>query len=479
MLIFNLNKVDILNFLKQIKGLIPSDSMEWPEMLAETPHVKEADLPPGTVVFVRGDIDSKKKLDEEKLDSQAETLKYCIKKGWKVLLTGHRNRPTESDQKEFFEGKGDPVFLFEPAIRSYLEKLVDHPLLYVRNWLNEEGSALTQDFYSVFETMKNGDILLLENERMWDFLWNDLWAAKDELTLNALAMRYEKIGSELVQKVGLMAHINDAASDAKNINFTTVALLPFLKHATLGFHFKEDLEKIKEARKAKLVCFSGAKLDKIKHIQKIVERGYVNLIITGGLIALPFIKAKANREGLTLSLGAVGDPKQQELNRELYISSELIAEAEEIYNKIEKKGLKLKILNPVDFKLDDETFTEDTNIPEGRSAWDIGPKSIHQIHQVMEQYGLTYADQASEHPIFLNGFLGRMELPAFAAGTKAWSEEVGRLAAHGFKVIAGGGEGRQVYDGASVIISGGTAIQGMGNGGIPALKATWLFNHSH
>src|SRR5271169_5108582 len=95
--------LDWLETLLDVDGRRPKLSLE--EYLASIPRLASlSDLPPGTSVLVRGDVDAKPgaKVGEGdiRLRSMVETLEFGRQQGWKQIIFGHIGRkPEETLQK--------------------------------------------------------------------------------------------------------------------------------------------------------------------------------------------------------------------------------------------------------------------------------------------------------------------------------------------------------------------------------------------
>jgi phosphoglycerate kinase len=90
----------MLAFCRTLLGAEPAPHKTLNDYLKSIPRLDSlADVPSGTVVLVRGDLDAKPgaKVGEgdERLRSMTETLKFGIAKGWKQVVFGHIGRKPE------------------------------------------------------------------------------------------------------------------------------------------------------------------------------------------------------------------------------------------------------------------------------------------------------------------------------------------------------------------------------------------------
>jgi phosphoglycerate kinase len=84
-----------------VRALVaPSGKLPLEQYLAAIPKLESlGDLPSGTPVLIRGDVDAKpgEKIGEGdvRLRSMVETLEFGRKKGWKQVIFGHKGRKPE------------------------------------------------------------------------------------------------------------------------------------------------------------------------------------------------------------------------------------------------------------------------------------------------------------------------------------------------------------------------------------------------
>src|ERR1700676_1519693 len=89
--------------LLNVDPAAPRKSLE--QYLAAIPRLSSlADVPSGTPVLVRGDVDAKPgaKIGEgdERLRSMVDTLKFGVDRGWKQVIFGHIGRKPEGSLKD-------------------------------------------------------------------------------------------------------------------------------------------------------------------------------------------------------------------------------------------------------------------------------------------------------------------------------------------------------------------------------------------
>src|SRR5579863_9135569 len=97
------------------------------QYLAAIPRLATlADVPSGTPVLVRGDVDAKPgaKIGEgdERLRSIVETLKFGVARGWKQVIFGHIGRKPEGSLKSVAARIGELLDQKVPLVSDWLEE---------------------------------------------------------------------------------------------------------------------------------------------------------------------------------------------------------------------------------------------------------------------------------------------------------------------------------------------------------------------
>src|SRR6266404_4551631 len=98
--------------------------MTLEQYLAAIPRLKSlSDVPSGTPVLVRGDVDAKPgaKIGEgdERLRSMVETLRFGIERGWKQVILGHIGRKPEGSLKAVAVRIGELIGQKAPLISDW------------------------------------------------------------------------------------------------------------------------------------------------------------------------------------------------------------------------------------------------------------------------------------------------------------------------------------------------------------------------
>jgi phosphoglycerate kinase len=429
-----------------------SESLET--KLARIPPLEAlSDLPHGTPVWIRADLDVEDKDgvigDDPRLAGLHETLEFGRSKGWRMLLLGHRGRKPEQS----LEYVHDKLSASEPKAGPF-----------VRDWFDEGKTALSGELLRAAKALPPGGFLVLENLRRYPFEMR-LWKAKaDELP--AIAGTLERTADAF--RAAGTAYVNDAIA-ASNKDFSSAALPLAMDRTALGtFSRRELAEHVVRAREAGLVSFSGLKLDKLADLHGIVRRGRVEMILAGGNLAMALRKAEARLRGQEVSIGAAEDPRRA--TEKIHVPAEAVERARRLLE--DAKANRVEVVLPVDFVLDDGR--ESADIPRDRLQCDVGPATRRRF----DEAALAWAKTTRRRAAFHNGVLGKFEDKTFAGGTEAMIGTLKRLQAQGVAVYVGGGEGRaalerwgRLSDVTHAFTAGGTILKCLADSPLPFLEA--------
>ena len=428
-------------------------SRDLPALLAGIPALDSlSDLPAGTPVWIRADLDV---ADHDgvighdpRLASLHETLAYGRERGWRMLLLGHRGRTPDRTLEYVHQKLRDT----EPGCGPFI---VD--------WFDEHAETLTGIAVKAVEGLQPGQFLVFENVRRYSFETR-LWTAVDE-QIGLVADQFERIACAMRQ--GATVYVNDAIA-ASNKDFSSAALPLAMGRVALGrFTRRELAEHAVRAREAGLVCFSGMKLDKLVDLRGIVSRGHVELILAGGGLAMALRKARGELAGEEISIGAAGNPAYRD--EKAYVPPSALEQARKLLQDAQEKDV--RVLLPVDFVLDDGTVASD--IPPDAWQRDIGPETRELFHRE----ALAWAESTQKRVGFYNGVMGQFENQSFAAGTESIVGTVKALQASGIAMYVGGGEGRAALerhgslgDVTHAFTAGGTILKCLADRQLPFLE---------
>ncbi len=319
--------------------------------------------------------------DDKKIIEALPTIKFLMEKGAKIIIVSHLGRP---------EGKVKPEFSLAPVVEK-LKELLNKPILF-------ETELFSEHMQKMLRTMKNGDIMVLENIRFYP--------------------EEEKNDEEFSKKLANLADIycDDAFGTAHRAHASIAGVTKFIP-SYCGLLMAKEVEVftklINEPQRPFVAVLGGAKVsDKIKLISSLIDK--VDCIIIGGAMAYTFLSA----EGYNVGKSKVDESK--------------IEYAKLLLEKAENK--KVKIYLPIDhlvakefsFLADYDTYTN-AKFPQDGIGMDIGPKTIKLFSKVISQAKMAY----------WNGPMGVFEYKRFSKGTQAIAKA---MAENKNIMVVGGGD---------------------------------------
>lgn len=345
--------------------------------------LKDIDLKDKTVL-VRADFNVPQDeglniTDDTRIRATLPTIQYILKNNAKkIVLMSHLGRP---DGKVVAKYSLNPV-----AVR--LAELLGVPVKFLNDCV---GESIKKEIEAAKEK-----VILLENLR---------FHAEEEANDASFAKSLASLADIFV---------NDAFGTAHRAHASTEGVAHYLK-SSAGFLLDKEIQYLGSAvqnpKKPFMVILGGAKVsDKIGVIENLLPN--CDAILVGGGMAYTFLKAQGK---------SIGNSKLEKDKLDL---------ARNILEKA--KALKKEILLPVDNvvvdKIDPNSKTEivEEDIPEGKIAVDIGPKSIALFKDKLK----------SAKTVVWNGPLGIFEMDAFSRGTQEITKFLSSLGA--ITVIGGG-----------------------------------------
>jgi phosphoglycerate kinase len=319
--------------------------------------------------------------DDRRIREALPTIRYLREHNAKVILMSHLGRP---------KGKFNMKYSLKPVAERLSEKLGAEVRL--------AGDVIGDAVQEMAESLKEGDVMLLENVRFYG--------------------EEEKNDKEFSRKLAAVGdiYINDAFGTAHRAHATTAGIAEYLPSA-VGFLIKKELEIMGKALTAPerpfVAILGGAKVsDKIGVIENLMDK--VDTLLIGGGMAYTFF-------------GAMG----YEIGKSIF-EADKAELAGELLKKAETKGVKL--LLPVDTVVASE-FNNDAAkktvpvamIPKDMMGMDIGEDTRKIFSEIVK----------NAKTVIWNGPMGVFEMPNFAKGTfelaKAMAECTGTT-------IIGGGD---------------------------------------
>jgi phosphoglycerate kinase len=411
------------------------------------------ELPSGTPVLVRGDVDAKPgdKVGEGdiRLRSMVDTLKFRRERGWKQIIFGHIGRKPEGSLAK---------------VAKRLGQLLECDVPLVGDWLDESSITILPDVAKQAASAKPGSVLLLENTRKYK-IETVLWKAKRG-DLPHVAPKLAKLANEFASK--LAKHYVFEAFSAGSLDASSVVIPAAMERAVLGQYVSAEFTgPVIRCLDAQLVIFSGLKIDKLDDLEAMINRGKIIRVISAGSLAMALRKAAAQLEGKNFCIGVAEDPAHKD--QPYYIPPERVEQAKRMIAAAQKKGIKFYL--PVDFKIQDGTVVE--QLKPGDQQFDIGPKTSELFEQAVGEFL-----EMSGAVAFYNGVFGKFEDPRFEEGTRRFIPQLKRMTENLVEVYVGGGEGGEALEKygdpkwvTHVFTAGGTVLNALSGQPVPYLVA--------
>jgi phosphoglycerate kinase len=318
--------------------------------------------------------------DDIRIRATLPTIKYILQNGAKkLILMSHLGRP---------DGKVVDKYSLKPVAQR-LKDLLGEPVLFLNDCV---GDNIKKEIDASKER-----VILLENLR---------FHAEEEANEPNFAKALALLGE---------IYVNDAFGTAHRAHASTEGAAHYLK-AVAGFLLEKEIQylggAIQNPQRPFMVILGGVKVsDKIGVIENLLPK--CDAILIGGGMAYTFLKAKGKE---------IGNSKLEKDKLDL---------AKTILDKAAQ--LKKEIILPIDniivdtIAADAKSETVGEEIPQGKIAVDIGPKTVALFKDKLK----------NAKTIVWNGPLGIFEMDAFSQGTKDIAEYLGTLKA---TTIIGGGD---------------------------------------
>jgi phosphoglycerate kinase len=416
------------------------------------------DLPSGTPVLVRGDVDAKPgaKIGEGdvRLRSMVDTLQFGRGRGWKQIVFGHIGRKPEGSLTK---------------VAKRLGELVECEVPLISDWLDESTMTIPPAVGEQIAAAEPGAVIMLENTRKYD-VERVLWKAKPA-DLPTLAPKLARLANEFADKLAT-TYVFEALS-AGSLDACSVVVPAAMDRVALGCYVENEFTgPMMRCLEAQLVIFSGLKADKLDDLEAMVQRGKIRRVFTAGSLAMALKKAAAELDGQKFCLGVAEDPTHGE--QPYYIPRERIEQAKRMIADGRAKGIEFVL--PVDFVIADGSVVDD--LKPGDQQFDVGPKTSALFEaKVGEFIALPLSGKVAFH----NGVFGMFEDPRFEGGTKRFVPQLKRMTDAGVEVYIGGGEGGTALEQygqddwvTHVFTAGGTVLNALGSEPVPYLVALRL-----
>ncbi len=349
-------------------------------------ELKDIDVT-GKRVLVRVDFNVPMKdgkiTDETRITAALPTLLSLINADAKIILVTHLGRPevgSVADQKAL---STEPIAI---ALSRKLGTRVAH----VNNCIGESVQ-------SAAESLRNGEVLLLENVRFY---------AEETENDAVFAQQLASVAE---------VYVNDAFGTAHRAHASTEGVTHYLSPCVAGLLMAREIyylsTSLEDPKRPYIAILGGAKVsDKITLIETLLEK--VDKLLIGGGMAYTFLAAMGLNIGNSL------------------VETEKLDVAESLINM---KRFSDTVLLPVDHVVgrdfDAETesqIIDEKDIPNEWQGLDIGPETVSAFGEQI----------AAAKTVVWNGPLGVYEFEKFAQGTIAVAKQIADSAA--VSIIGGG-----------------------------------------
>jgi len=414
-----------------------------------------ADVPAGTKVLVRGDVDAKPGPQvgegDIRLRSMVQTVTFGRERGWKQIIFGHIGRKPEGSLSK---------------VAARLGELLECEVPLVTDWLNESQLKVQEAATHQIDTAAEGSVIMLENTRRFD-VERALWKA-DRNDLPALAPRLARFANHMVEQVARV-YVHEALS-AGSLDASSTVIPAAMDRVALGDYVAGEFRgPMMRCLDTELVVFSGLKIDKLDDLEAMIGGGKIKHVFAAGSLAMALRKAIAELDGQSTCIGVAEDPAHND--QPYFIPRGRVAQAKKMVTDGRNRGIEFVV--PVDSIVADGTAK--LELEPSDQQFDIGPKSTALFEDKIGQF-LT--EGVKGKVAFHNGVFGMFEDPRFEEGTRKFIRQLKRLTDAGVAVYVGGGEGGKALEKygepdwvTHVFTAGGTVLNALGSEPVPYLVA--------
>ena len=364
--------------------------------------------------------------DATRIKETLPTLDFLVKSGAKIILMAHLGRP---------KGSKEPSMSLRP-VAAKLSDMLGAPVAFQQDCVGEQVEKYVN-------TMKPGDIVLLENLRFY---------SEEEANDAGFAEKLARLAD---------VYVNDAFGAAHRAHASTAGVAEVLAKRNApraaGLLMERELkflgEELENPTRPFVVILGGAKVsDKIKVIDRLLEKA--NTILVGGAMAYTFKLALGKPVGKSLVEPDKVDVAKSALEKAKARGVQFLLPTDNVVatpvktDKLNKKG------KPV-FDLQNPHVISGDFSPEVEGL-DIGPETAKKFSE----------EVLKARTILWNGPMGMFEDARFAEGTYAVARAVAEATKKGAKSIIGGGDSVKALNKAGL----GEQVTFMSTGGGASLE---------
>lgn len=357
-------------------------------------------------VFIRADLNvpikEGKVTSDARITASMATIKYCLDRGARVMVTSHLGRPEEG------------VWSEENSLKPVADNIADRlgkPVRLIKDWV-EGGFEVAQ-----------GELVILENCRI------NKGEKKNEDTT---AQRYAKLCDIFVM---------DAFGTAHRAEASTHGIAKYAPIACAGILLTEELDALTKAllspARPMVAIVGGSKVStKLTVLESLSDK--VDQLVVGGGIANTFLKASGKNVGKSLC------------------EDDLVPTAQQLMEKMKQRNATIPIAVDVvvgkKFDANEPAVLKDADaVSDDDMIFDIGPKSAQELADIIMKAGT----------VVWNGPVGVFEFDQFGEGTRTIAKAIADTKAF---TLAGGGDTiaaiqkYDIYDKVSYISTAGGAF---------------------
>lgn len=385
--------------------------------------------------------------DDTRIRAAMPTLKKIIADGGSPIIASHLGRPKGVEEKYSLK-----------HILAHVSKLLGVDVQFANDCVGEEAGVKAA-------ALQPGEALLLENLRFYAEEEGKPRGLAEDASDDVKAAAKKAIKESQKEFTKTLAsyadvYVNDAFGTAHRAHASTALIADYFdaEHKMFGYLMQKEIDAVEKVMKDTARPFTaiigGSKVSsKIDIIENLLDK--VNNLIIGGGMAFTFEKANG---------GKIGNSLCEDDKLEL---------AKDIMAKAKANGVNLVIAS--DAKLGDKfandantQFTDASNIPDGWSGFDIGPKGEKEFTDVI----------MASKTILWNGPVGVFEFDNFAHGTETVAKAIATATKAGAFSLVGGGDSVaavnkfNLADQVSYVSTGGGALLEFIEGKVlPGIKA--------